>query len=400
MNRTAPTRPLVSVGLPVYNGEQYLTEAIGSVLAQDHDNVEVLLSDNASTDGTEAIGRRFARLDGRVRYFRNAENVGSRRNFDFVLSQAKGKYFTWVAHDDVLNDPSYLRAACDALEASPDAVLCGCSMNVLDHEGPGTSAPALLEPIYPDRDWAEARKRFFRCPYDSLIYFAIYGVYRRDVLRQVPMRERWYKGRRVSLDLENPILAEVAVRGRIIALPELLRSYRQNDRSSWHQDMDRLTAWDKFVLGVGMKGTILGIALAAPLPFRARLGLAGVALGNFFRHVFGPPTDYKAQLKALRKQIRTLQRDCDERLDIIRRLEAERAAARSAAGPTGEEDPAAWARARDEVRAMLAGRPELLAWFEREMARAAPGPRHPLRAVAGRMMRKMRSLRDGWRKAA
>jgi hypothetical protein len=360
-------RPLVSVGVTVFNGEQHLAEALASAAAQDHDNIEIIVSDNASTDGTAAIARRFALADGRVRYLRNAEDVGSRRNFDLVLAQARGKYFTWLAHDDFLSDPGYLRVACDALEANPDAVLCGSSMNVLDHEGPGTSAPAYLDPIYPDRDWAEARKRFFRCPYDSLVYFAIYGVYRRDVLQTVPIRERWYKGRRVALDMENPILAEVAVRGRILALPGLLRSYRQRDRSSWHADMDRLTAWDKFVLGVGMKATILRIALGAPLPARARLGLARVAAGNFFRHVFGPPTDYKAQLKALRRQIRTLQRDCDERLEIIRRLEAERDAllARPAAAVAG---PA-------EVRPLT------------------------IRSLAGRVLRKLKGIRDGLRKA-
>lgn len=319
-------RPLVSVGVPVYNGEEYLAEALASAVAQDHDNVEIVIADNASTDGTEEICRHFARSDPRVRYVRNPENVGSRANFDLVLTQARGKYFTWLAHDDLLSDPGYLRATCDALEANPDVVLCGSSMNVLGQEGPGTEWPALLPEIYPDKDWRRAREVFFRCPYDTRVFFAIYGVFRRDVLRSVPIVDRSYKGKRVVLDLENPILAEVAVRGRIIALPELLRSYRHHEHSSWHVDMDRLNGWDRFWLRLGMKATIFRIAAKAPLPLGERLRLVRIAAGNFFHNVFGTATDYKAQVKELKRQNLILRRDCDERLEIIRLLQTEREA--------------------------------------------------------------------------
>ena len=130
----------------------------------------------------------------------------------------------------------------EVLEANPDVALCACSMNVLDFDGPGTSSPALLEPVYPDKPWPEARRRFFRCPYDSLVYFCIYGVYRRDVLQTVAIGDRRYKGRLIASDNENPILAAVATRGRILALPALLRSYRFHHRSTWHTDQDALSS--------------------------------------------------------------------------------------------------------------------------------------------------------------
>jgi len=320
---TAVERPLVTIGVPVFNGEQYLREALDSALAQDYDPLEIVIADNASCDDTPNICRAYAQRDRRVRYLRNPENLGGTQNFARVLAEARGKYFTWLAHDDVLASTGYIRATVEVLEQNPDVVLCGSSMNVLEFDGPGTSSPALLEPIYPDRDWQQARRRFFRCPFDSLIYFAIYGVFRREVLLTVPLTERWYRGRRVSLDMENPILAALATRGRIVALPELLRSFRHHASSTWHVDQDRLSGLDRFVLGLGMKGRILRIALGGSLPLGQKFGLVGTALANFFRHVVSAPTDYKSQIKQLKKEIRMLRLTCEERLELINRLHAD-----------------------------------------------------------------------------
>lgn len=322
MQARAGKRPLVSVGIPVYNGEQYLADALASALAQDYENFEIVVSDNASTDGTEEICCRFAGQDGRVRYLRNAENVGACRNFSRVLAEARGEYFTWLAHDDLLSDPSYLRKSCDVLQCNPDVVLCATSVNVLDYLGPGTSTVASLAPIYPDRDWRQARKCFFRCPYDTLVSNAVYGVFRRDVLLTVPLLERWHKGQRVSLDLENPILAEVATRGRIVALPECLRSYRENPASSWHADVDRLGPWDLLLVNLDMKLRILRIALRAPLPLRQRLELACLCLGNFFRQPCSVPSSYKNQIKNFKWHVRQLKVVCDARLKRIEELQA------------------------------------------------------------------------------
>jgi glycosyltransferase involved in cell wall biosynthesis len=92
--------PLVSIGLPVYNGEKYVREAIDSLLAQSLTDFELLISDNASTDDTRRICEAYARRDSRVRYLRQPENIGAGRNFEFVLDNARGKFFMWAAHDD------------------------------------------------------------------------------------------------------------------------------------------------------------------------------------------------------------------------------------------------------------------------------------------------------------
>lgn len=90
----------ISIGMPVYNGEKYIREALDTLLSQSFTDFELIISDNASTDSTEAICRSYAEADTRVRYFRQAQNLGAEGNFKFVLEQACGEYFMWAAHDD------------------------------------------------------------------------------------------------------------------------------------------------------------------------------------------------------------------------------------------------------------------------------------------------------------
>ena len=94
-------RPGISIGMPVFNGEKYLREAISSILSQTFENFELIISDNASTDRTESICRDFAGRDPRVTYVRQPLNLGSLRNFEFVLKSASADFFMWAACDDV-----------------------------------------------------------------------------------------------------------------------------------------------------------------------------------------------------------------------------------------------------------------------------------------------------------
>jgi glycosyltransferase involved in cell wall biosynthesis len=93
--------PTVSIGMPVYNGDNYIREAIDSLLAQTFRDFELLISDNASTDGTQSICEEYARGDARIRYVRQHRNRGGFNNFEYVLDHACGTYFMWAAHDDV-----------------------------------------------------------------------------------------------------------------------------------------------------------------------------------------------------------------------------------------------------------------------------------------------------------
>lgn len=101
-------KPDISIGMPVFNGEKYLSEAISSILSQSFGNFELIISDNASTDRTESICRYFSDLDPRVTYVRQSENLGSLRNFEFVLNSASADFFMWAACDDFWS-PDWIR---------------------------------------------------------------------------------------------------------------------------------------------------------------------------------------------------------------------------------------------------------------------------------------------------
>ena len=93
-------KPSLSIGLPVYNGERFLAKAIASLLIQEFEDFELIISDNGSNDKTEAICRDAAARDSRVRYLRSNENRGATWNFRRVLEAASGEFFKYAAYDD------------------------------------------------------------------------------------------------------------------------------------------------------------------------------------------------------------------------------------------------------------------------------------------------------------
>ena len=115
-------KPLVSIGLPVYNGEPHVRKALDTLLAQDYENLEIIISDNASTDATAELCRQASAHRPNVVYSRNAKNLGPLKNWLLVLERAQGEYFMWAAHDDYWS-PNFVSALTARLEAHPEAVL-------------------------------------------------------------------------------------------------------------------------------------------------------------------------------------------------------------------------------------------------------------------------------------
>jgi glycosyltransferase involved in cell wall biosynthesis len=126
--------PLVSIGLPVFNGERYIPQALDSLLAQSYDNFELNISDNASTDGTEEICRLYAAKDHRVHYYRQPRNVGLMGNWRCVLQLASGEYFMWAQHDDCWS-MNYIGTLLKCLLACPGAILAAGRTLYIDGDG-------------------------------------------------------------------------------------------------------------------------------------------------------------------------------------------------------------------------------------------------------------------------
>jgi glycosyltransferase involved in cell wall biosynthesis len=129
-----PSSPTVTFGVPVYNGERDLDAALESLRAQTFEDFEIIVADNASTDGTEEIGRRHARLDPRVRYLRNPRNLGVARNFNNLFRLSAGRYFKWAPHDDVLA-PEFLQRCVEALDRDPGAAIAVPHPQLIDEGG-------------------------------------------------------------------------------------------------------------------------------------------------------------------------------------------------------------------------------------------------------------------------
>ncbi len=120
MTGSSSAAPKVSIGMPVYNGAAYVCEALDSLLAQTYRDFELIISDNASTDGTRSICEGYASRDPRIRYVRQPENIGAVGNFRYVLSEARGEYFMWAAHDDFWF-PEFVDACLSKIRDSDDA---------------------------------------------------------------------------------------------------------------------------------------------------------------------------------------------------------------------------------------------------------------------------------------
>ncbi|MDY6949991.1 MAG: glycosyltransferase family 2 protein [Thermodesulfobacteriota bacterium] len=126
--------PQLSIGLPVYNGERFLEEALVSLLGQTFQDFELIISDNASTDGTQEICRETASKDSRIRYYRNDANLGAAWNYNHLFGLARSPFFKWASHDDVCA-PTYLERCLNPLKQDSSLVLCYPQTAIIDHTG-------------------------------------------------------------------------------------------------------------------------------------------------------------------------------------------------------------------------------------------------------------------------
>ncbi len=131
--------PRLTVGLPVYNGEEHLAASLDALLGQSYEDFELVISDNASTDGTADICRSYEKEDSRVRYFRQPHNIGSAGNHNFLADQARTELFKWASHDD-LYARDLLKCCVDALDEFPHVVLAHSWTAMIDATGTVTMA--------------------------------------------------------------------------------------------------------------------------------------------------------------------------------------------------------------------------------------------------------------------
>lgn len=205
--------PLVSVGLPVRNGGEVIEGALRSVLAQEHEDLELVISDDASTDGTEEICRHYARSDSRVRYHRQPENIGALANAARVLHLARGTFLKWMGDDDWLA-PSYLSRCLERHAADDRLILVTTQQVVLDEDGQARTSSfpgcALASGRPLERFTEILRKLAEGClPLDP-----IHGLLRREPVAAIP--------RPTMLGDDEVFAAKLALAGPWGQVPEVL----------------------------------------------------------------------------------------------------------------------------------------------------------------------------------
>jgi glycosyltransferase involved in cell wall biosynthesis len=262
--------PLVTIGVPAYNAEQFIGAALESLLGQTMRDIEVVVSDNASTDGTEKLCRELAARDSRLRYVRQPVNRGGAANFNavFELRHPGSRYFKWAAADDVY-DPRYLEAVLGLLQSDRTVAVAHTATDDIDEEGRflRTWDDQGLQADHPD-----VAVRFASLSQHHHECFSIFGLMEAETLAGT-------RGLGYYPESDRVLLAELALRGRLVDVPEVLFHRRQHagrsvnaypsarQRVAWfNPELVGRPVFPEWRLGRGYVGAVL----TAPLSVRDR----------------------------------------------------------------------------------------------------------------------------------
>ncbi|CRI62958.1 Glycosyl transferase, group 2 family protein [Thiocapsa sp. KS1] len=215
------SKPNVTIGLPVFNGENFLSQAIESVLGQDYADFELIIRDNASTDGTAAICREACKQDTRIRYLRSESNVGAAPNFNAIVGDARGQYFKWLAHDDLMA-PTFLSRCVETLELDHASVLACPRVRFIDAAG-----EPLEDYISPFRTADPDPVVRFKETLSGHPCYEVFGLIRLDELQKTRLIGSYKHG-------DGVLLSHLALLGRFAEIPEYLFLSRRHQGQSMY----------------------------------------------------------------------------------------------------------------------------------------------------------------------
>ena len=203
---------LVSIGMPVYNSEQRIRQALDSVLAQDYMNFELIISDNASTDGTQTICLQYAAMDKRIRYHRNERNMGMNWNMNRLRELASGEYFKWAGSHDVIA-PSFISTCKKVLDTNPQVVLAYPLAQARNEKG--ETMESITPEIIDTRGLPSFVRVFIIIAKGQNYAVLNYGLYRSSALRRCrPLT--------AVIGNDQLLLMEISVLGAIALVPDVL----------------------------------------------------------------------------------------------------------------------------------------------------------------------------------
>lgn len=276
--------PRVVVGLPVFNGQNYLRDAIESILAQTYTDFRLIITDNCSTDGTQDICREFAARDPRIEYHRHPENIGAAPNFNscFELAQGRGvEYFKWAAHDDVLG-PDFLKVCVEKLDADKSVSLAHTLSVRIDKDRKTVGTYDSEFPLNGTR----ARERFYRVLWVDH-FTEIWGLMRASCLKKTILYGSF-------IGSDRTLLAEMLLQGDIAYIPEyhfFRRDHAENYCNSQRTAEERMKWFDPKKKNTKLRNApaklwwyIAAIA-RLPMPLGERFACTGKLMGWGWRRI-------------------------------------------------------------------------------------------------------------------
>ena len=220
--------PLVSIGLPVFNGERFLRKALDSLLAQEFADFEIIISDNASTDMTGKICKEYTARDSRIRYIRQTENMGGIFNFNFVLREAHGEYFMWAAADDQWAT-DFIHSLVVGLENNRTAIGAFCPYQMIEEET-GIILDGIWKCDYESRHILIRLLKFTRQYSDACIY----GLFRRVYLTDVQFKSWGWVNAATPYNLVYPEIYLLLSKGNSLLVGEKTLWFKSVTISHWH----------------------------------------------------------------------------------------------------------------------------------------------------------------------
>lgn len=295
--------PQLTIGLPVYNGEDHVGATLDDFVGQTFGDFELIISDNASTDRTSEICRDYAARDPRIRYHRTPHNLGLGPNFNRVFESSDTLYFKWICHDD-RHEPTFLERCIDALEHDPEVVLSHTVTGLIGEHGEplpydkkrgayldnaGQPVTRLDKPHVGEGPTPQHRFRDVLRNMDAC--FHALGVFRADILRKIDWRKNYF-------GYDKVILAEIVLLGRLHQVDEALffkRSREGQSKDYGTKEKARLINPHHYSGNAHMLmlRDYFSAVLRTPLSTRQRAHMFWtlamlVRRPGFFRHVFVP----------------------------------------------------------------------------------------------------------------
>jgi glycosyltransferase involved in cell wall biosynthesis len=284
--------PLVSIGLPVFNGDRFLEKALRALQEQTFGDFELIVCDNASTDRTPEILADLAATDRRLKVVRNPRNIGAAPNWNRVFHLSTGRYFKWATYDD-MHEPTYIERTVEILDRDPGIVLCQTMTRLIDEDGqdlpraPGTGH-------YMDRNGnlrygpppagrarsADPVERFRDIFLHTVRCFDIFGLMRAEALARTSLHRSYYGS-------DRSLLVELSLLGRFEEVPAPLFMKRDHVTTSLTLSAEERAKWIdpsrsavKFLPQRQQYTQVIGAILHSPLTLSQKMRCLAIVAGK------------------------------------------------------------------------------------------------------------------------